>query len=131
VTVPRHTDVRRVRSYVAAPRLAALAGFVAPLTAPIIRRVGRFGRTPSEARRDANRWIVVAEARGAGGGRRATLTGSDTYGTAAVLIAHGAAALRAGEARGTGALAPAEAFDVHAFLPRLQPLVEDSRVEPL
>jgi short subunit dehydrogenase-like uncharacterized protein len=131
LTVPRHTDVRRVRSYFAAPRLAALAGVVAPLTAPIIRRLGRVGRTPSEARRDANRWTVVAEARSAGGGRRATLNGSDTYGTAALLIAHGAVALRAGEARGTGALAPAEAFDVHAFLPRLRPLVENGGVEPL
>ena len=63
--------------------------------------------------------------------RRATLSGYDTYGTAALLIAHGAAALRAGEARGTGALAPAEAFDVHAFLPRIRPFVEVSPVEPL
>ena len=29
------------------------------------------------------------------------------------------------------ALAPAEAFDVHAFLPRLRPLVGDPSVEPL
>ena len=131
LTVPRHTNVRRVRSYFAAPRLAAYAGLVAPLTAPIIRRLGRIGRMPSEERRESNRWTVVAEARGAGAGRRATLSGYDTYGTAALLIAHGAAALRAGEARGTGALAPAEAFDVHVFLPRIRPFVEVGPVEPL
>jgi short subunit dehydrogenase-like uncharacterized protein len=131
LTVPRHTDVRQVRSYVAAPKVVAYAGLVAPLTAPILRVAGRVGGTPNESKREANRWVVVAEARGGAGGRRATLTGYDTYGAAALLIAHGAAALRAGEARGTGALAPAEAFDVHAFLPRLRPYVEDSRVELL
>jgi short subunit dehydrogenase-like uncharacterized protein len=131
LTVPRHTDVRRVRSYFAAPRVVAYAGLVAPLAAPVIRRVGRLGTTPSASKREANRWTLVAEARTGDAGRRATLTGYDTYGTAALLIAHGAAALRAGEASGAGALAPAEAFDVRAFLPRLRPFVEDSRVEPL
>ena len=131
LTVPRHTDVRRVRSYFRAPRLVAYAGLVAPLTAPFVRLGGRMGGSPSAAKREANRWTVVAEARSGDNGRRATLTGYDTYGTAAALVAHGAAALRAGEARGTGALAPAEAFDVHEFLPRLRPFVEVGPVEPL
>jgi hypothetical protein len=51
------------------------------------------------------------------------LSGSDPYGLTAALIVRGYEALAAGEARGTGALAPAEAFDVHAFLPRLAPLL--------
>jgi hypothetical protein len=62
-------------------------------------------------------------------GRRATLVGRDTYGLTALLVAHGARALRAGEARGVGALAPAEAFDVHTFAPRLAPLLEIAAVE--
>ena len=124
LTVPRHTRVRRVRSYFAAPRAAALAGLVAPLVAPIVRQSGRVGGDPTPARRAQNRWTVVAEARLRGEGRRATLVGTDTYGLAALLVAHGARALRDGEARGVGALAPAEAFDVHAFAPRLAPLLE-------
>ena len=124
LTVPRHTRVRSVRSYFAAPRAAALAGLVAPLLAPIVRQSGRMGGNPSPGGRGENRWTVVAEARGGGQGRRATLVGTDTYGLAALLIAHGARALRDGEARGVGALAPAEAFDVHSFAPRLAPLLE-------
>lgn len=124
LTVPRHTRVRSVRSYFAAPRAVALAGLVAPLLAPFVRQSGRVGGDPSPTRRAGNNWTVVAEARRGGEGRRATLVGRDTYGLAALLVAHGARALRDGEARGVGALAPAEAFDVHAFAPRLAPLLE-------
>ena len=129
LTVPRHTRVRSVRSYFAAPRAAAYAGLVAPLTAPFLRQSGRVGGNPSADRRAGNTWTVVAEARGGGEGRRATLVGRDTYGLAALLVAHGARALRDGEARGAGALAPAEAFDVHTFAPRLAPLLEIAAVE--
>ena len=129
LTVPRHTNVRRVRSYFRAPRLVAYAGLIGPLAAPFVRLGGRVGGSPSSSKRERNRWTVVAEARSGGTGRRATLTGYDTYGTAALLIAHGAQALRAGEARGSGALAPAEAFDVNAFAPRLAPLLEVGPVE--
>jgi hypothetical protein len=59
-----------------------------------------------------------------------TLTGRDPYGLTALLIAHGAAALRDGEARGAGTLAPAEAFDSRTFLARLDPLLRiESEVE--
>ncbi|MDX6424481.1 MAG: hypothetical protein QOI67_1952 [Gaiellaceae bacterium] len=131
LTVPRHTRVRSVRSYFAAPRAAALAGLVGPLVAPFVRQSGRVGGNPSPDRRAGNTWTVVAEARRGGEGRRATLTGRDTYGLAALLVAHGARALRAGEARGVGALAPAEAFDVHTFAPRLAALLEIAAVESI
>ena len=124
LTVPRHTRVRSVRSYFAAPRAFALAGLVAPLVGPLVRQSGRIGGDPSATRRSDNKWTVVAEARRGGESRRATLVGRDTYGLAALLVAHGARALRDGEARGVGALAPAEAFDVHEFAPRLAPLLE-------
>lgn len=129
LTVPRHTRVHRVRSYFAAPRAAALAGFVAPLAGPLVRLSGRVGGVPSAEDRLRSRWTVVAEARSGAAGQRATLVGTDVYGLTALLHATGAAALRAGEARGAGALAPAEAFDVHAFAPRLAPLLEVSAVE--
>jgi short subunit dehydrogenase-like uncharacterized protein len=124
LTVPRHTRVQSVRSYLAAPRAFALAGLVGPVVGPLVRQSGRIGGDPSAARRSDNRWTVVAEARRGGEGRRATLVGRDTYGLAALLVAHGARALRDGEARGVGALAPAEAFDVHEFAPRLAPLLD-------
>ena len=129
LTVPRHTRVQKVRSYFAAPRPVALAGFVAPLVAPLVRQSGRVGGNPSASRRMDNTWTVVAEARRGGDGRRATLVGRDTYGLAALLVAHGARALRDGEERGVGALAPAEAFDVHTFAPRLAPLLEIAAVD--
>jgi short subunit dehydrogenase-like uncharacterized protein len=128
LTVPRHTRAHSVRSYVAAPRAVALAGFVSPLLAPLMRQSGRVGGNPSAEGRVRNTWAVVAEARRGVEGRRATLVGRDVYGLTALLVAHGARALLAGEARGAGALAPAEAFDVHEFAPRLAPLLEISAV---
>jgi short subunit dehydrogenase-like uncharacterized protein len=121
--------VLRVRSYFAAPRAASFAGFAAPLAAPLARLAGRVGGDPSAQERAGSRWAVVAEARAGVSRQRATLTGTDPYGLTALLLAHGAAALRAGEGRGAGALAPAEAFDVHAFAPRLSPLLEIASVE--
>jgi short subunit dehydrogenase-like uncharacterized protein len=125
LTVPRHADVRRVRAYVRAPRLAAATGKLAPRLAPLVRLSARVGRPgpPPEKRRRAT-FSIVAEATGPRGGRRATLIGRDVYGTAALVLARGAQALREGEARGAGALAPAEAFEPGAFVTRLAPLVQ-------
>jgi short subunit dehydrogenase-like uncharacterized protein len=131
LTVPRHTRVREVRSYIRAPAAAARMAGVARLAAPLVRLAGAVGRGPSEQRRARNRFVVVAEARGAEGGRRATVTGSDVYGLTALLIARGAEALRAGEARGAGVLAPAEAFDARELISRLAPLLELAEVVDL
>jgi short subunit dehydrogenase-like uncharacterized protein len=125
LSVPRHADVRRVRAYVRAPRGAALAGRFSDRLAPLVRlsaRVGRAGPPPEKRRRAS--FTVVAEARGPAGNRRVTLLGRDVYGTAAVLLAVGAQALRDGEARGVGALAPAEAFEPRAFVARIAPLIQ-------
>lgn len=126
LTVPRHAEVRRVRSYVRAPRAAAIAGKFSSRLAPVVRlsaRVGRPGPRP-EKRRKAT-FTVVAEARDlGGGGRRATVIGRDVYGTAALLLGRAVEALRDGEVRGVGALAPAEAFESREFLAKLAPLVQ-------
>ena len=125
LTVPRHTDVRNVRSYIRAPALAAKAGGLGWLTAPVVQLAARFGPSgPSEASRSNSRFAVVAEARGPGGEGRAVLTGTDVYGLTALLIVRGAQALMAGEARGTGVLAPAEAFDARTFAGRLGPFLQ-------
>ena len=67
LTVPRHTDVRNVRSYLRAPAIAAKAGGLGRLAAPIVRAASRLGPSgPSEASRRKSRFTVVAEARGPG-----------------------------------------------------------------
>lgn len=125
LTVPRHTDVRNVRSYIRAPAVVAKAGGLGRLAAPLVRLASRVGPSgPSEASRRKSCFVVVAEARGSGGEGRAVLTGSDVYGLTALLIVRGAQALMAGEARGTGVLAPAEAFDARTFAARLAPLLQ-------
>jgi hypothetical protein len=52
-----------------------------------------------------------------------TLAGRDTYGLTAQLIVRGAAALEAGQVDGSGALAPAEAFDTGTLHDFLEPSV--------
>lgn len=132
LTVPRHTDVRSVRSYVRAPAIAARAGLAGRLLSPVARLLTRIGPLgPPDDKRAGARFTVVAEARGRSGARRVTVAGSDVYGLTARLIVRGAEALRDGEARGVGALAPVEAFDVHAFAPRLAPLLRIESVEDL
>lgn len=124
ITVPRHTDVLNVRSYLRAPAVAAKAGGLGRLAAPLVRAASRFGPDgPSEASRRKSRFTVVAEATGAGGSGRCVLEGSDVYGLTALLLVRGAELLLAGEARGTGVLAPAEAFDARTLAARLAPLL--------
>jgi short subunit dehydrogenase-like uncharacterized protein len=122
ITVPRHTDVRNVRSYLRAPAIAAKTGGLGRLAAPLVRVASRFGPSgPSEESRRKSRFTVVAEATGPGGTGRAVIEGSDVYGLTALLIVRGVEALLAGEARGSGVLAPAEAFDARTLAARLEP----------
>jgi short subunit dehydrogenase-like uncharacterized protein len=125
LTVPRYADVRHVRAYVRAPRAAAVVGRFPDRLSPVVRLSAKVGRAgPSAERRRKATFTVVAEARGPSGGRRVTLLGRDVYGTAAVLLARAAEALAAGEARGAGALAPAQAFESREFLGRIAPFVQ-------
>jgi short subunit dehydrogenase-like uncharacterized protein len=128
LTVPRHTSVANVRSYVRAPRFARHAGRVGRAVAPFVEASARLGGGPSSARRATARFAVVAEARAGARVRRATLAGSDVYRLTAMLVVAGAEALDAGEARAAGALAPAEAFDPRALAARLAPLLEIAEV---
>ena len=124
LSVPRHTDVQEVRSYVRAPRIAARLAPAMGIVAPLFRLSAAVGRKdPDEEGRRKATFTVVAEARGEQGTRRTTLTGTDVYRLTGLLIARGAEALIAGEARGAGALAPAEAFDARGFVERLAPLL--------
>ena len=125
LTVPRHTDVQNVRSYLRAPAAVAQSGRIGKLVSPLLRAVARFGSPgPSEESRRKSRFTVVAEATGPGGTGRAALTGTDVYGLTALLIVRGAEALLAGEAGGGGVRAPAEAFDARTLVARLAPLLQ-------
>ena len=117
LTVPRHTRVHAVRSYWRLPeRVMSPEAATEPAAAEA-------PAGPSRDEREKARVAVTAVARRGRESRTVMLTGRDPYGLTALLIVRGYEALRAGEARGTGALAPAEAFDVHTFLPRLAPLL--------
>ena len=125
LTVPRHTDVRNVRSYFRAPAAAAKTGGLGRLAAPLVRLAARFGPAgPSDEARAKSRFAVVAEASGPGGRGRAVLTGRDVYGLTALLIVRGAEALLAGEHRATGVAAAAEAFNARTLIGRLAPYLE-------
>ena len=125
LTVPRHTDVRNVRSYIRAPAAAAKSGSVGRLVSPLVRLAARFApEGPSEESRAKSRFAVVAEASGPGGTGRAVVTGSDVYGLTALLIVRGAQALLAGEHRATGVVAPAEAFDARTLAGKVAPYLQ-------
>ena len=106
---PRARDRRKAAGWAGSPRRSSgrLRGSARPG-----RRRRRGGKS---------RFTVVAEARGPGGTGRAVVDGTDFYGLTALLIIRGAEALLAGEARGTGVLAPAEAFDARTLAGRLEP----------
>lgn len=124
LTVPRHTDVREVRSYVRAPRVAAVAGRFARFAAPAVALASRLAPEAPRSRRARARFTVVAEARGATGARAVALAGGDVYAAAAAIAVAGVEALAAGEACAAGALAPAEAFDPAVLLARLAGVLE-------
>ena len=128
LTVPRHTDVRTVRSYMRLARPAVKAARAAPLLAPLLRAsAGLRGIGPQEEKRAATRFAVVAEARGPKGGRRVTLAGSDPYLLTARLLVAGARL----EPRRAGPLAPAEAFDARALIDAAGGLMRIQSVESL
>jgi short subunit dehydrogenase-like uncharacterized protein len=129
LTVPRHSEVREVRSYLRLPPVAARLVRVAPAVAPVLRALVARGGDPAPEAMRRKRFAVAAEASAPVGARRVVISGRDTYGVTARLVAHAAAALRAGEVRGSGALAPSQAFDPRSLLTRLQPLVDPPAVE--
>lgn len=132
LTVPRHTAARTVRSYVRIGGASARLARAARLAAPVLRASARLRGDPSPEQRARTRFVVVAEARSANdAGRRATLAGHDPYALTVRLLVRGVEALAAGESRGVGALAPAEAFDAHALVSRLAPFLSVESVGPL
>ncbi len=145
ITVPRHIETRRVDTSLSADSmapgpLARLAPLIARpaglamrtrlkgLTGKIVERLPE-GAGP-EARAAAT-WIVGCEAIGTDGRvRRGTVSGRDVYGLTAALLVKGARVASEGGLRGTGGLAPAQAFDPATFLEGFERFGVTWRVDP-
>ena len=111
IMVPRHVEVRTVRTMLTAatmapprmvPALPALlpvmsAAMRTPLKSLAARLVERRPEGPEPDARKAATFMIVCEARPSGGGplRRGVISGSDVYGLTAVTIAEGALRLAA------------------------------------
>jgi short subunit dehydrogenase-like uncharacterized protein len=144
ITVPRHVETARVRTLlngmVVPPRLMPLAVISSPLLGlamrtPLRRAMGalvqRLPAAPGEQSRKASRFTISCEARSKTGSRRGTVRGSDVYGLTAASLAHGALLCADPAFEGSGALAPAQAFDPGAFFAGLADLGVSFEVDPL
>jgi short subunit dehydrogenase-like uncharacterized protein len=134
VTVPRHVDTREVvqrittSTFVPHPLLTAVfpavgAARSVPLLGPgIDALIGRLPEGPGEEARRRAAFTIVAEAEPESGApARVTVRGTDVYGLTAVIAVHAALLTLEPAFTATGALAPAQAFDVDAFLAHLAP----------
>jgi len=145
ITVPRHLPTRRVRTMLTAatmmphPRLSPLAptmmlplGLAArtPLRRVLQAAVSRLPEGPSEEARSRARFLVVCDASAGTRRRRGSVSGSDVYGITARTIVEGALRVATADYRGSGALAPAQAFDPRDFLNAMGRFGVEYEVEP-
>ena len=131
VTVPTHLSPRTVETGLTVASFAP--GQVGQKLLPAVNRsLGLAMRTPlskllskavsampegaDENGRSAAKFVIGCEVTSARQTVRGTITGTDVYGLTAALITEGAIRSARGEARGTGALAPATAFEPADFL---------------
>lgn len=135
ITVPRHLDVRRVRTVI--DMTSVTPALLGPLAAPVMtgtgylmetpvrglaaRLIDRLPEGPSEKDRRAVRYTIVCDARGPAGARRGIVRGGDVYGITAVCTTEGALRMAAPGYEPHGALAPAQAYDPRDFLDALRP----------
>lgn len=134
ITVPSHLPARTVETALTVASFAP--GSAGQVVLPAINRtLGLAMRTPlrklmsraisampegaDEESRRASNFTIGCEVTSARRTVRGTLRGTDVYGLTAALIVEGAVRAARGEARGTGALAPAAAFDPADFLSRM------------
>jgi short subunit dehydrogenase-like uncharacterized protein len=137
ITVPRHVDVRTLRTVIDLRSLLPLPTPVEALSAGLLNAGGRAMGTPlrgalgklvahlpdgpEEEHRRAVRFTIACEARAGSRTRSGVVRGSDVYGTTAVMLAHGAIRMAAEDYSPRGALAPAQAFEPRDFLEALEP----------
>jgi short subunit dehydrogenase-like uncharacterized protein len=133
ITVPKHVETRRVTTLLSASTAVPAPGpaaalvmtpFQLALRTPIRRVVEalipRLPEGPSPENRRRSRFVIVCEARGAGGGSRGTVSGADPYGLTARMTVEGALRCADPSYVKRGALAPSQAFDPADFLDSLR-----------
>ncbi|MCB0870030.1 MAG: saccharopine dehydrogenase NADP-binding domain-containing protein [Solirubrobacterales bacterium] len=131
ITVPKHLSPRSVETGLTvasfAPNPASQAIMPAftkglalamrtPLRQLMSKAISAMPEGADAESRSAENFVIACEVTSARESARGTLTGTDVYGLTAALIVEGAVRAARGEARGTGALAPATAFDPADFL---------------
>ena len=137
ITVPRHVEVRNVKTVIDLRALLPLPGpaealssavlnasgraMETPLRGAVAKLVARLPEGPPEADRKAVRFTIVCEARTPSATRRGVVRGSDVYGITSVMLAEGALRMAAADYAPTGALAPSQAFDPSTFTAALEP----------
>ncbi|MCB0861633.1 MAG: saccharopine dehydrogenase NADP-binding domain-containing protein [Solirubrobacterales bacterium] len=130
ITVPTHLAPRTVETGLTVSSFAPGAAGQT-LLPPVNRLLGLTMRTPlrkamsaaisampegaDQQSRSASNFTIACEVTSAASKMRGTLTGTDVYGLTAALIVEGAIRCAGGEV-GTGALAPAGAFEPAGFL---------------
>ena len=123
---PLHLDVASVGTYLATStaRRAALrltlpllkaAAARPPVRGLVETALGAFLSHPGDHRARNKRWTVLAEARRSGIARSVAITGSDTYGLSADLLAAGAVRLAHDPPPGGGVRAPVQAVDLSVW----------------
>lgn len=127
VTAPRSTGAKRVRTFfIAAERTAKRIHRAWPVTqlawkTPLVKRslqkkAQRVGEGPSDERRAAARFSILAEATDADGVvQRGLVTGRDPYGFTAASVVHGAG-LVVDHGAPHGVLTPTQAFTFGPFV---------------
>ena len=145
VTVPRHVDVRSLRtvidlrSLIGVPlgplgAVAMTGGGLAmstPLRGAAAKLIAKLPEGPSERSRKMARFTIVCEARAGMRTRRGVLRGSDVYGLTAAILAEAATRMARPDYDRSGALAPSQAFDPESFLAALEPFGIRVEIEPL
>ena len=131
ITVPRHVPTRRVRTLLTAstfaphPRLAPLLQLLArptglalrtPLKRALRAAVSRLPEGPDPEQRGAARYTIVCDVIRGEKRRRGIFRGRDTYGVTAAMVTRGALTAASSGFHGSGALAPAQAFEPRSFL---------------
>jgi short subunit dehydrogenase-like uncharacterized protein len=135
LTIPRHTGARRVTTWQSAATLAPgpLGRFVPAVTntASTLMRTSARGLVervltagwqtsrPGEKTSDPTRFLVVVDAHGQLGQRRAWLRGEGIYDITSPIAVEAILRAADGRLRGTGTLAPAQVLDPMALLEKL------------
>jgi hypothetical protein len=117
ITIERHLDIGELRSYLNTTPLDDLRASTTPPPS-----------AADESGRSTQQFEVDVVVRRGSETRRISISGRDIYAITAPIVVEGAVRLLDGRHRGTGAMAPGEAFDSRDVIATLERDVEDLAV---